>query len=478
MSFFSLQGRGVATAELRQAPKATFAKCLSVFLGLVALGAFSHVSAQAVVYDNSAVVSGYNYGNFVFVPTANGSVNHLSIQIDSSFWSSKVGKYVVAMPWCFQNSNNCTGAWQGDVGNDRTFSNISSAVLYDGSSSIDFYFPADQTQVLDYTQFSTARTMVFDIRWYDDPPTTCYDSGSGSDCIYDAIDVLNHYGHDGTQTSYTNFGSTYNAVAIVDGSEPDPEEPEAYPSVPTLFSVFPNRVTATTTPTFSVSGYTFDGSEYGPVFLLGHAESGAFYTVLNPLSSGGVFDVSTTTSYYSTSSPSSVSLGIATTTLPDGYYSGTVNLSDNYGRSLYQPVQFIVGSSIYGFTPQGSILPGQVFSSSTASTSPSDFLSFLNVPELLQTRIPFAYLFQIYPAFQLAISSSTPAEVGTVDLDIVWWNVSGTSTKSFTLFSTSTVTRFLPDPVLSPLRALLGATTYLGTAWFLYHHARNKKHLS
>lgn len=110
------------------------------------------------------------------------------------------------------------------------------------------------------------------------------------------------------------------------------------------------------------------------------------------------------------------------------------------------------------------------------ATSTKGFLQFLNVPELLKTKIPFAYFFQLVSTMQnLNQFASTTIPIGTFD----WKWASGTpaeSTLTIDLFSTSTISTFLTPTLTSILRTLMVVVTYFSTMWFLYHEAK-RKHL-
>jgi len=112
-----------------------------------------------------------------------------------------------------------------------------------------------------------------------------------------------------------------------------------------------------------------------------------------------------------------------------------------------------------------------------ASTS-GGFMEFLNVPNLLQTRIPFAYFFQLTAIMEnLDQYSSTTIPSGAFD----WKWASGTpaeKTIRVDLFSTTTISTFLSPTLTSLLRNLMVAVTYFSTMWFLYHEAKRKHLLS
>jgi len=117
------------------------------------------------------------------------------------------------------------------------------------------------------------------------------------------------------------------------------------------------------------------------------------------------------------------------------------------------------------------LLSGEGFSTTTTG-----FLQFLNVPELLKTRLPFAYFFQFVDVMEdLDQYSSSTIPIGSFS----WKWASGTpaeSTITVDLFSTSTIQTYLTPTLTSLLRNLMVAVTYFSTMWFLFHEAK-RKHL-
>jgi len=105
------------------------------------------------------------------------------------------------------------------------------------------------------------------------------------------------------------------------------------------------------------------------------------------------------------------------------------------------------------------------------------FLAFLNVPELLKTRKPFAYFFQLTSTMQdLDSLSTTTVPIGTFD----WKWASGTpaeTTIAVDLFSTTTVQSMLSPTTTNILRSLMVAVTYFSVMWTMFHEAKRWKHL-
>jgi len=122
---------------------------------------------------------------------------------------------------------------------------------------------------------------------------------------------------------------------------------------------------------------------------------------------------------------------------------------------------------------------GGVFTlGSSTPLDSTNLISFLNVPQLLKTRVPFAYIYSFASVLIDDVSSSTltstlPSGGFTV--------VIGTSTYAreivVDMFSTSTITHFLTPTMVSLFRGLMVAITFISFGFFLFHHARSREHL-
>lgn len=151
-----------------------------------------------------------------------------------------------------------------------------------------------------------------------------------------------------------------------------------------------------------------------------------------------------------------------------GNYTLRVRLFDSVEGTYTEysdTIVFILGSE--------STIPDQGFSSSTFATSTAldsgNLLSYVNVPQLLLTKAPFGYFFQIYGIVTNAVNNPPEASnFGVGDFDI---NLNGATT-IIVMFSTSTVAHFLTPSIISPIRALLVAITYIITAISIYHIVR------
>jgi len=124
-------------------------------------------------------------------------------------------------------------------------------------------------------------------------------------------------------------------------------------------------------------------------------------------------------------------------------------------------------------TPSASSTP--YLASSTTATSTA-FFDFLNVPYLLQTKVPFAYFYQVSDLLT-TLSSTTATSTGSVTYDFGEY-ASGTVLSSLgevTLFSTSTVTQLIPSWILALFRALIVAILYVSAGMYVFHDVRNIK---
>lgn len=289
----------------------------------------------------------------------------------------------------------------------------------------------------------------------------------------------------GIQTMAFAFcdASPCNAIA------PTPPDNSSQPTIG-FFSPANGSTATSTTVNFHVTGHSFATSTI--VWLLNNFDNAGNYTVVMPLGSpAGTFDVSTSTIYYSPTtvninflsdgSIDTSNLGTATTTTDIGFYIGSLNVMDVLGQQSTTPTTFTVVSSPYSGVVNvsgGILLPATTTATNTSGLSQTSLLSFLNVPNLLKTRVPFAYIFQMYSTMMSAIGTTTVAStIPTGTFTIPWRNYTGTTTISVDMFSTTTITYFLNQTAIDLLRGLMVAVTYFSCGWFLFHDARNRKHI-
>jgi len=107
------------------------------------------------------------------------------------------------------------------------------------------------------------------------------------------------------------------------------------------------------------------------------------------------------------------------------------------------------------------------------ATSTGFFLSFFDVPGLLQKKIPFAYFYQMVSIFQ-----TYPTIPASTNSTLVLNFVATSSPLSATLngvemFSTTTVTQLLPSPVIDLLYGLQVAVIWLSVGFLMYRWSMN-----
>jgi len=129
----------------------------------------------------------------------------------------------------------------------------------------------------------------------------------------------------------------------------------------------------------------------------------------------------------------------------------------------------VVGASASSSIP---VIP-DVNDANASSTIQSSIWAFLSVPSLLQSKLPFAYFFQVADLLNELQSTSTAA-VDPVVFDYA--DIPGLSTTSknalpasWTAFSTSTVTQYIPPLVLATWRILMSSVLWFGFAMYMYY---------
>ena len=113
------------------------------------------------------------------------------------------------------------------------------------------------------------------------------------------------------------------------------------------------------------------------------------------------------------------------------------------------------------------------FTNATYGTSTipnaTDLLSFLNVPTLLQTKIPFAYFFQIASGIKDGITSSSTTAIPTGNF--IWKGINGTST--IDMFSTTTIGYYLSPTIINAWRTLLLVVLIIEFGYNVYNRAKH-----
>lgn len=167
---------------------------------------------------------------------------------------------------------------------------------------------------------------------------------------------------------------------------------------------------------------------------------------------------------------SGISTESATTTLVSGHL------------YLWRPVMYSSGGTsteVYGDFYSLNVLyqsaSSTPFVGATLGTSTlpdaTNLLSFLNVPNLLVTKVPFAYLFQIAQGIQAGVSGSTTSAIPSGAF--VWHGVNG-STTTIDMFSTSTIGYYLSPTLIGLWRAFLLVVLTVEFGYALYLRAKSQ----
>lgn len=149
--------------------------------------------------------------------------------------------------------------------------------------------------------------------------------------------------------------------------------------------------------------------------------------------------------------------------------------SDSTGYDNYDPTSGVSTSSPGGFIYNIPQFVGSSFGTTSLASS-TNFLSFLNIPELLKTKIPFAYIFQISSSVRSSVASSSASTIPSSSFNINF-PIPGVATTTLTidLFSTTTITYFLTPTWVNLLRGIMVAVTYFSLGWFLFHEAKKPR---
>ncbi len=224
------------------------------------------------------------------------------------------------------------------------------------------------------------------------------------------------------------------------------------------------------------------------------------------LSLHGVFPITTAPIYATTTGPFNFTFNIIDSSVSVGATSTTYSLTPNqqFYAQLYQStcgydpftgtgvapalltstttVTVATSSTVVAGGINNNPFTGANFGNNSLPTS-TDMLSFVNVPNLLATKVPFAYIFQVSTVIYNAVNGSTSAAAipsGSFKVKFpVKFGITGVATATTTItidmFSTSTIGYFLTPSYVGLLRGLMVAVTYFLTAWYLFHEARNRK---
>jgi len=118
--------------------------------------------------------------------------------------------------------------------------------------------------------------------------------------------------------------------------------------------------------------------------------------------------------------------------------------------------------------------PLDLHTSSTSASSTS-FIDYVNIPKLLRTKIPFAYIYQ-FGTLLLHLDDIPAAQNTALRLTFVASAASSTlpaglysSLSNVEMFSTTTATKLIPSSVLSVLYLLQVAVIWVGVAFTCFH---------
>jgi len=146
-------------------------------------------------------------------------------------------------------------------------------------------------------------------------------------------------------------------------------------------------------------------------------------------------------------------------------YSSTASTSPIYGNWYSY-----LATSSPNYTPFSPFTGATIGTSTLPSTT--DFLSFLNVPALLQSKVPFAYIFQIANGISEGINSST---TGTIPSGNFVWRNTQNGTTTFDFFSQNTIQTYLSPTIISLWRAFLLVILTIEFGYAIYKRTINHK---
>jgi len=243
-------------------------------------------------------------------------------------------------------------------------------------------------------------------------------------------------------------------------------------------SHFNSIAVSTSTGKVSVTGYWNYSTNGNANDILQITESTNYgsQTLLN-LNATGTGAFSETVSYID----SGVIVGAASTTYtlnPQITFTGILSVLGNNPFGGSGTIEDTI-STTTNSTSTTSVLGGVVNNPYTVATfgtstlpNTSDFLSFLNVPALLQTKIPFAYFFQIASGIQQGIISSSSTAIPSGNFE---WHNTQNGTTTFDMFSPTTIEVYLSPTLIAMWRAFLLVVLIIDFGYNLYYRAQHHK---
>jgi len=150
----------------------------------------------------------------------------------------------------------------------------------------------------------------------------------------------------------------------------------------------------------------------------------------------------------------------------------TIATNPSAGDWSYWLMNVSTGLQVYTSEASTSIpFDASLGSATTTLSANFNFLQFVNVPALLQAKVPFAYIFQISEGIKSGLQSSSTSAIpsGT----FVWSSISGATT-SIDMFSTDTIEHYLSPTLISLWRGFLLVVLYVEFGYVLYNRAKSQ----
>jgi len=303
-----------------------------------------------------------------------------------------------------------------------------------------------------------------------------YDATDGPTCV--VTDMQSYSGDSSTGTYFPPFNKPYyNRVyhGIYTGDAPTPP--------PLLSPHFTSITVSTSTQKLNLQGIWNDSSS---MLVQQSTENETLNLNIYPLGPGGSgFTNSTNTGAFNldfrilqtgcVSNTSSTTICTTDKTytyqaiLYDGQYPNQeYPYKDATSTQLVYPYQGT--STIFTDSFTNQFYSGTLGTSTLVATT--SLLSFLNVPQLLQQRIPFAYIFQIANGIYAGINSSSTGEIPSGNF--IWRNTQN-GTTTFDFFSKNTIETYLSPNIISLWRGFLLACLTVEFGYALYRMTKSHK---
>jgi len=110
--------------------------------------------------------------------------------------------------------------------------------------------------------------------------------------------------------------------------------------------------------------------------------------------------------------------------------------------------------------------------------NPAILNSYAQLPTLMQTKFPFSWIAGVKTEFDSlsASASSQSFSVNMTSLGMGSTTAFGNVLPNITLFSTSTITRFMPSGVWNAIQALMAAALWIALGYDIYSTVRRRHH--